>query len=106
MLVDCERVLLLLKQHIASKNSHGQRDLLAEIARLEVECRVDEGLPEKALRLYGVVFSDDLLRPADADPRADQRDGHDDIPRRVADSPVHKEDTHGGNRHQAAAAVG
>lgn len=35
--VDSERVLVAVKAHIASKPSHGQRDLLAAIARIEVE---------------------------------------------------------------------
>lgn len=36
MLVDYERLVLELKALIASKPHHGQRELLAEIARLEV----------------------------------------------------------------------
>lgn len=62
MLTDHERVLLKLKAHVASKKSHGQRDLLATIAALEAECAVEEGLPEKALRLFGNRLSEDLLR--------------------------------------------
>jgi len=44
VLVDHERVLLLLKQEIAAKPSHGQRDLLAAIARFEAQCAVEEPL--------------------------------------------------------------
>lgn len=62
MLVDHERVLADLKGIIADKSAHGQRDLLAAIARLEAQHRVEESLPERALRLYGVVFADDLLQ--------------------------------------------
>jgi hypothetical protein len=61
MLTDHERVLLKLKAHIASKGSHGQRELLGLIGKLEVECSVEEGLPERALRLYGNMMSEDFL---------------------------------------------
>lgn len=61
MLVDHEEVLLRLKEHIVGKNSHGQRDLLGVLTRLEVECRVPEGLPEKALRLYGEELHEVLV---------------------------------------------
>ena len=43
MLVDYERSWLRLKQHVLSKNSHGQRELLAAMARAEVECAIPEG---------------------------------------------------------------
>lgn len=75
MLVDAERVLLDLKRHIASKSHHGQRDLLAEIARLEVQNQLEEGLPERALRLYGVKFAEDLTRPSSVDGRVLPPDG-------------------------------
>jgi hypothetical protein len=77
MLVDFERVIALLKREVASKPSHGQRDLLATIARLEGECMIEEGLPEKALRLYGPDLADALaqLRPARRDPRVVLADG-------------------------------
>ena len=61
MLTDHERVLLKLKSHIAAKASHGQRDLLGLIGKLEAECAIEEGLPEKALRLYGNLMSEDFL---------------------------------------------
>lgn len=102
MLVDHERVLLELKQHIGSKSHHGQRDLLAEIARLEVANAVEEGVPERALRLYGVVFSDDLLRPPSSDPRVDPSDGLNGHPR-GAGSHTSKEERHG--RHHSSAGV-
>jgi hypothetical protein len=75
MLVDNERVLLELKRHVASKSHHGQRDLLAEIARLETRNQLEEGLPERALRLYGVGFSEDLLRPSSVEGRVPLSDG-------------------------------
>ena len=82
MLVDYERVVQALKEYVCTKGSHGQRELLAEISRLEAACTLEEGLPEKALRLYGVVLSDALLRPALGDPALDPRDGSDDLPDR------------------------
>lgn len=61
MLVDYERVVLRLKQHIGTKSHHGQRELLALIAGLEGECALEEGLPEKALRLYGVELFETVV---------------------------------------------
>lgn len=75
MLVDAERVLLELKGYVASKSHHGQRDLLAEIARLEVSNQLAEGLPERALRLYGASFQKDLIRPTSEDGRVLPLDG-------------------------------
>lgn len=43
MIVDYEKAWLELKAHVVSKNSHGQRDLLSQIARIEVKCRLPEG---------------------------------------------------------------
>jgi hypothetical protein len=40
--VDHERVLLGLKEHILSKRSHGQRELLDVITRLEIDSRLPE----------------------------------------------------------------
>lgn len=41
--VDYERSWLALKKVVTAKSSHGQRDLLAEMARIEIECAVPEG---------------------------------------------------------------
>jgi hypothetical protein len=60
MLVDYEAVLLDLKAVLAQKKSHGGDALLLEIARLEQQHRSVEGLPEKALRLYGPELADAL----------------------------------------------
>lgn len=103
MLVDFEAVLLGLKQEILSKKSHGQRDLLAAISRLEVEHRLEEGTPERALRLFGVVLSDDLLRPALSEARAPRGDGHDTAPARASEIDRPKEDTNGKHRQHAVA---
>ncbi len=76
MLVDCEHVLLDLKREIALKSHHGQRDLLAAIARLEVKHEIAEGLPEEALRLYGLDFFMEAVRtPSSPDGRVWPVDG-------------------------------
>lgn len=41
--VDYERAWLDLKRVVASKPSHGKKDLLDEITRIEIECAVPEG---------------------------------------------------------------
>lgn len=102
MLIDHERVLLDLKRIIAAKSHHGQRDLLAEISRLEVENVVEEGVPERALRLFGVVLSDDLLRPPSQEPRVAPVDGHNGDALRPG-SHRDKEERH--ERHRTAAGV-
>lgn len=43
MVVDYERVIVALKAHIVSKNSHGKRDLLQKLVELEVQYQVPEG---------------------------------------------------------------
>jgi hypothetical protein len=42
VIVDYERAWVELKAHLLSKNSHGQRDLLTEMAKIETGCRVPE----------------------------------------------------------------
>lgn len=42
MIVDYERAWLELKDYLLSKNSHGQRDLLTQMAQVEIDCRVPE----------------------------------------------------------------
>lgn len=67
-LVDWEAVALDLEGYVLSRNSHGQRDLLAKLAELKIRHRQVEGLPEKALRLYGSELAEALdRRPADAE---------------------------------------
>lgn len=36
--IDYERAWVAFKRVVLAKNSHGQRDLLAEMARIELEC--------------------------------------------------------------------
>lgn len=67
-LIDWEAVVLDLEAYIAAKHSHGQRELLARLAELRVQHRQIEGLPEKALRLYGTDLIDAVTpRPAGPD---------------------------------------
>lgn len=76
MVVDYERAWAELSRFTSSKTSHGQRDLAAEMVRIVGECTIeDEGLLERALRVYGVQVTEDLLSeirsrkaPADVDP--------------------------------------
>ena len=42
MIIDYERAWTDLKSYVLSKNSHGQRDLLRQMAQVEIDCRVPE----------------------------------------------------------------
>jgi hypothetical protein len=42
--VDHERVLVRLRAHIATKASHGRDQLLRELALIEADCMVPEGM--------------------------------------------------------------
>lgn len=44
MIIDYERAWTDLKAQVLSKNSHGQRDLLTQMAQIEIACRVPEEL--------------------------------------------------------------
>lgn len=69
MLVDHERVLVELKAVIAAKPSHGQRDLLAEIGRLEAEHRTTaEEFERFARRFSGYLFDTFMGLMPDVDP--------------------------------------
>jgi hypothetical protein len=43
VIVDYERAWLELKAYVVGKNSHGQRDLVGKMTRIEVDCRLPEG---------------------------------------------------------------
>jgi hypothetical protein len=43
MIIDYERAWLEMKAHLVTKNSHGQRELLARMSHIEVDCRLSEG---------------------------------------------------------------
>lgn len=98
MLVDYERVVLAIKREVASKKSHGGAALLAAIAQFEVDCIVEEGLPERALRLYGVALSDDLITPTHRDPDLGHGDGDNDRLSLVG-SAIRSEEHHVGHHH-------
>lgn len=97
-LIDWEAVVLDLEAHIAGKHSHGQRDLLAKLAELRGQHRQIEGLPEKALRLYGTDLIDAVTpRPAGPDSAGGEAmDGASTI-RREPTTPGGN--GHGGTRH-------
>ena len=74
MEVDHARAWLALKAYLLSKNAHGQRDLLAHMARIEVESSVaegEEGFDPSPLRRNGRNRG----YPAHAMPREAGRDG-------------------------------
>jgi hypothetical protein len=43
VVIDYERAWLAMKEVVLSKRSHGQDGLLADMTRIEIECRVPEG---------------------------------------------------------------
>lgn len=87
MLVDYEQAWLDLKELISSKRSHGADTLLVEMARMEIACKTLEGLPEKALRLYGQELAEALV-PAVSPPEEGTADGANEAGALVA--PVHR----------------
>lgn len=105
MLVDYERVVQRLRQEMVERQGIGRDGLYALIARLEVECAVEEGLPERALRLYGVALSDDLitsgLQPAPDPAHAPGPDGSGAAPSIAARGGT-KEHTHGSRNSRSA----
>jgi hypothetical protein len=62
MLVDWEAVVLDLRKYMLEKpgNSYGHAELSAKLDALTIQHRQVEGLPEKALRLYGSDLADAL----------------------------------------------
>jgi hypothetical protein len=106
MLVDVERVLLDLKRHIAGKSHHGQRELLSAIAQLEVAHRIEESLPERALRLYGWAFFEEAIRmPGSEQASVSARDGEQVRASRGDSHDESKEDTHAFTRGTDPAGV-
>jgi len=61
MLVDAERVVVEMKALIASKPSHGSRDLLAAIATLEARHRIAEDDWESWVRRLSHHFVDSFM---------------------------------------------
>jgi hypothetical protein len=106
VLVDHERLLLRLKEYIAGREGHGSRTLLAEISRLETECQVEEGLPEKAFRLYGVALAHDLITSGtESAPQSPQASAGEDDGTALPRANRTKEEHDAGHRDRAAAAV-
>lgn len=84
-LLDYEGIVLDLERHFLTKNSFGQRELLALVAQLRVDHRQVEGLPEKALRLYGSDLAEAVKQspaiqgiagPDDMEPPSLERSGN------------------------------
>lgn len=77
MLVDHERVLVELKAVIAAKPSHGSKDLLATIGRLEAEHRMAAEEFERHVRRFAHHYFDTFMGlmpdadPAERDPLSD-----------------------------------
>jgi hypothetical protein len=63
MVVDFERSWLRLREHVLSKRSHGQSDLLEQMARIELENEIPEDQ---------VGFSDLPVRPSRVVPARDE----------------------------------
>ena len=59
MIVDYEKAWLELKAHVVGKNSHGQRDLLGAMTRIELDCR----LPESERDFNDTPRSTSAVRP-------------------------------------------
>jgi hypothetical protein len=51
--VDHAEVLTRLRAYVSRKPAHGARDLLAEMARLEAECTVDDDAYRRVLARFG-----------------------------------------------------
>ena len=79
MLVDYERAWLALKGATAGKQGIGVGTLHALMAELEIANQVEEGLPERAFRLYGVALAHDMTignhMPAPQEAQAPSVDG-------------------------------
>lgn len=62
--VDWESVVLDVVARLRTKNSHGQRELTDFITDSITAHRLPEGLPERALRVYGPELADVLSQKA------------------------------------------
>jgi hypothetical protein len=78
MLVDYERVVLELKRELQGKRSWGQRELMAVVTRLEVECAIEEGPSDTVFRLFSAELEERLFNRAEtraATPAPSEQDG-------------------------------
>lgn len=99
MLVDYERAWRDLREVLITKSGHGTfgpEGLLAIMARIEVECSVDEGPTERVLRLFGVQVSDDLIHFPNATTE-EMPSGRDSSP---GDRDFSRGDEHDPHRHR------
>lgn len=104
MVVDHEAVLADLEAHIQAKGSWGRRELIEYLAAARARHRVPEGLPEKALRLYGPQLIEVLRqRPATFDPEG--TDGMDERATHRVEAVGPHEGAGHGQRTRAVAAV-
>lgn len=103
MLVDYERAWLALKAATLGKQGIGVGTLHALMAELEIKNRVEEGLPERALRLYGVALAQDLTigghSPATTTALAQSSDGFEAAP---SDPNNGSKEKHNGKQRQEA----
>lgn len=60
MVVDHEKVVQDVKEHLQSKDSHGRRELLVVIAESEARHTIKEGVTERALRVASNRISHEL----------------------------------------------
>ena len=100
MLVDYERAWLALKGATAGKQGIGVGTLHALMAELEIDNIVEEGLPERAFRLYGVALSQDMTIgnhiPAPSEAQASSSDGGEFAP---SDPSNGSKETRNGKQH-------
>lgn len=66
-MVDWEAVVadlraFLVARHLDGHNSFGYRELTDLLQELQVKHRLEEGLPEKALRVYGSALREALVK--------------------------------------------
>jgi hypothetical protein len=100
-LVDWEAVILDLEEFIETKDgrSFGQRELTDLLRGLRVRHRIQEGLPERALRLYGPDLID-ALRREPATPDSEVSGGMDEgATHRIAGRAPHEGDTPSERHH-------
>lgn len=102
-LVDYERVVVRLRQEMVGRQGIGADGLLALIGRLEAECAVEEGLPERALRLYGSEIFELIKSGTPSAPQQSHASASDDV-RSAPSIAAHSgtKGAHDGGRNSAA----
>jgi hypothetical protein len=67
VVVDYERAFLRLREHLLTKRSHGQDELLREMTRIELECELlesEEGFDARPPRRVVSASDQPALEPA------------------------------------------